>query len=53
MTTSKAEEDIIRMYDLGTNSFISKPITLAALIEVTMVLGQYWFQIVTLPEAAG
>jgi CheY-like chemotaxis protein len=53
MTTSKAEEDIIRMYDLGTNSFISKPITLPALIEVTLVLGQYWFQIVTLPEATG
>ena len=52
MTTSKAEEDIVRMYDLGTNSFISKPITLAALVDVMIVLGQYWFQIVTLPEAA-
>ena len=52
MTTSKAEEDIVRMYDLGSNSFISKPITLAALVDVMIVLGQYWFQIVTLPEAA-
>jgi CheY-like chemotaxis protein len=52
MTTSKAEEDIFRMYDLGTNSFISKPITLAALVDVMIVIGQYWFQIVTLPEAA-
>ena len=51
MTTSKAEEDIVRMYDLGSNSFISKPITLAALVDVMIVLGQYWFQIVTLPEA--
>lgn len=51
MTTSKAEEDIVRMYDLGSNSFINKPVTLGALIDVTMVLGQYWFQIVTLPEA--
>lgn len=52
MTTSKAEEDIFRMYDLGSNSFISKPITLTALVDVMIVLGQYWFQIVTLPEAA-
>lgn len=52
MTTSNAEEDIFRTYELGSNSFISKPITLTALVEVTMVLGQYWFQIVTLPEAA-
>ena len=51
MTTSKAEEDIFRMYDLGSNSFISKPITLTALVDVMIVLGQYWFQIVTLPEA--
>jgi CheY-like chemotaxis protein len=50
MTTSKAEEDIVRMYELGSNSFINKPVTLGALIEVTMVIGQYWFQIVTLPE---
>ena len=52
MTTSKAEEDIVRMYELGSNSFINKPVTLGALIDVTMVLGQYWFQIVTLPEGA-
>ncbi|MBA3393914.1 MAG: response regulator [Deltaproteobacteria bacterium] len=50
MTTSQAEQDITRSYDLGTNSFISKPITLAGLIEVTKVLGHYWFQIVRLPE---
>jgi CheY-like chemotaxis protein len=52
MTTSKAEEDVFRAYDLGSSSFISKPITLTALAEVARVLGQYWFQIVKLPEAA-
>jgi CheY-like chemotaxis protein len=52
MTTSQAEQDISRTYDLGTNSFITKPITLAGLIEVTKVLGQYWFQIVRLPPPA-
>jgi CheY-like chemotaxis protein len=50
MTTSKAEEDVFRTYDLGSNSFITKPITFASLVELTMVLGKYWFQIVTLPE---
>jgi CheY-like chemotaxis protein len=53
MTTSKAEEDIFRTYDLGSNSFISKPVTFAGLVELTNVLGRYWFQIVTLPEIAG
>jgi CheY-like chemotaxis protein len=52
MTTSVAEQDILRAYELGTNSFISKPITLTELVEVMRVLGQYWFQIVKLPPAA-
>lgn len=52
MTTSQAEQDISRTYDLGSNSYITKPITLAGLIEVTKVLGQYWFQIVKLPTSA-
>ena len=47
LTTSQAEQDIFRTYDLGCSSFISKPVTFDALVEVTMVLGQYWFQIVT------
>jgi len=48
-TTSKAEEDIYRSYKLGVNSFISKPVTFEALIEVMQMLGKYWFEIVTLP----
>jgi CheY-like chemotaxis protein len=51
MTTSKAEQDIVIAYDLGSNSFITKPVTLAGLVEVMTVLGRYWFQIVLLPEA--
>jgi len=53
MTTSTAEQDISRAYDLGSNSFISKPITLAELVDVTKVLGQYWFQVVKLPLVSG
>jgi CheY-like chemotaxis protein len=52
VTTSKAEEDVFRTYELGSSSFISKPITLPGLVETMQVLGQYWFQIVTLPESA-
>ena len=50
MTTSAAQRDITRAYELGSNSFITKPITLSELVEVTRVLGQYWFSIVKLPQ---
>ena len=49
LTTSKAEEDIFRSYDLGVNSFITKPVTFAGLVEAMKVLSQYWFEIVELP----
>jgi len=49
LTTSKAEEDIIRSYELGVNSFIVKPVTFESLVELVKTLGKYWFQIVELP----
>ena len=49
LTTSKAEEDILKSYDLGVNCFISKPVTFAELVEVTKALGKYWLEIVELP----
>lgn len=49
LTTSKAEEDIYRGYDLGANSFVSKPVTFEGLVEAMKALGQYWFEIVELP----
>jgi len=48
LTTSKSEEDIFRTYDLGVNSFITKPVTFESLIEITRSLGHYWFEIVEL-----
>ncbi len=48
-TTSKAEEDIYRTYQLGVNSFITKPVTFENLILVMQTLGKYWFEIVELP----
>ncbi len=50
MTTSKAEEDIFHTYDLGVNSFVTKPVTFEGLVEVVKALGRYWFQIVELPH---
>jgi two-component system response regulator len=49
LTTSKAEEDICRTYDLSAASYITKPVTFAALIEVVRTLGKYWLEIVELP----
>lgn len=49
LTTSKAEEDIVRSYDLGANSYITKPVTFEGLVAVLKTLGLYWFEIVELP----
>jgi CheY-like chemotaxis protein len=53
LTTSKAEEDIIRTYDLGVNSFITKPVTFLGLVEVMKVFKRYWLEIVDLPPEGG
>jgi cytochrome c oxidase accessory protein FixG len=49
LTTSKADTDISQIYDLGANSFISKPVTFESLVNVMKILGNYWCQIVELP----
>ena len=51
LTTSQAEEDIYRTYDLGVSSFITKPVTFEGLVAVMKALGRYWFEIVELPRA--
>jgi len=50
MTTSKAEEDIYRSYDLGASSFITKPVTFDRLVELMKTMGQYWVEFVELPD---
>ncbi len=49
LTTSEAEEDIVRTYGLGVNSFITKPVTFDGLVKVVTVLCSYWIEIVALP----
>ena len=50
LTTSKAEEDILRTYNLGVSSFITKPVSFDGLVEVMQTLSKYWFEIVELPD---
>jgi CheY-like chemotaxis protein len=49
LTTSKAEEDVAMSYRDGANSFITKPVSFSALLDVVQTLGKYWLQIVDLP----
>lgn len=49
LSTSRLDEDIVRSYQLGVNSFIAKPVTFSGLVEAMKALGRYWFEIVELP----
>ncbi len=49
LTTSKDDEDVYRSYDLGVNSYIVKPVTFEALVDILQTLEKYWFEIVELP----
>jgi CheY-like chemotaxis protein len=49
LTTSKADTDIERVYELGANSFICKPVQFDGLVNVMRMLSQYWFKTVELP----
>lgn len=50
LTTSKTAEDIHRSYKSGGNSFITKPVSFEGLVEVMKTLGEYWFDVVELPQ---
>jgi CheY-like chemotaxis protein len=49
LSTSRLDEDVARSYQLGVNSFITKPVTFTGLVEAMNVLGRYWLEIVELP----
>lgn len=50
LTTSKAEEDVLKTYDLGASSFILKPISFDDFINVIKSFSKYWFEVVQLPS---
>jgi len=52
LTTSKAEQDIIKAYNLGVNSFIVKPVSFQGLVDMALTFSRYWFEIVELPPRA-
>jgi len=51
LTTSTREEDVVRSYDLGVNTFISKPVRFEDFIKVITAIQEYWIVIATLPPA--
>ena len=48
-TTSQAHEDVAHTYNLGGNSFITKPVSYEGMVEVIQTLSKYWFEVVRLP----
>ena len=50
LTTSKAEEDIVKSYELHANCFVSKPVDLTQLVKVVQMIDDFWFGVVRLPQ---
>lgn len=49
LTTSTSQEDVLRSYDMGVNSYIRKPLQFSRLVEQMEILKKYWFEVVQLP----
>jgi CheY-like chemotaxis protein len=52
LTTSSADSDVAKSYELGAASFITKPASMASYVDMVRNLGQYWFDTVTLGDGA-
>ena len=53
LTTSAAERDLIKSYNLHANAYVIKPIDLDRFIEVVQAIESFWFTIVKLPQLDG
>jgi len=51
LTTSKAEEDVLRTYALHANCYVTKPVDLEQFIKVVKSIDNFWLTVVTLPNA--
>lgn len=49
-TTSREEQDILRCYELGASSYVTKPCSFGGMLEMAKTIGKYWLQIVELPS---
>ncbi len=49
LTTSRAEEDVLRSYDLHANCYVTKPVDFTKFVEVVQSIEHFWFNVVTLP----
>ncbi|MBA3045822.1 MAG: response regulator [Candidatus Thermoplasmatota archaeon] len=52
LTTSKAEEDILKTYDLHANCYITKPVDLNQFMTIVKYIKEFWLSIVMLPSGA-
>lgn len=50
LTTSQAEEDVMKTYDLHANCYVTKPVDLDQFVKIVKSLNNFWFEMVTLPE---
>jgi CheY-like chemotaxis protein len=53
LTTSNAEEDVLRAYGLHVNCYVVKPLDFARFVEVVQCISKFWFSVVTLPWEVG
>lgn len=49
LTTSSQDEDVLRSYDLGVSSYITKPVSMEQFVSVIQTIQEYWFEVVVLP----
>ena len=49
LSSSKAEQDIVKSYDLHANSYVLKPVDMSMFIEVAKAIENFWFSVVLLP----
>jgi CheY-like chemotaxis protein len=50
LTTSNAEEDVLKAYDLHANAYVSKPGDLQQFMKIVALIDEFWFNVVTLPN---
>jgi CheY-like chemotaxis protein len=51
LTTSRAEEDVVRSYNLHANAYVTKPVDLKQFLEVIRAIEKFWLAVVTLPTS--